>query len=373
MLELHADESIWLQRLLPEMPKQPWPETIISALGGQRILVTGAAGSIGSEIVQRLHPYEGGKLFGTDQNEYGIFTLDNILQLKHPAGPRAHLMLADIRDETSLRRVFEAAKPDLVIHAAALKHVGILQEFPHEALNTNVHGTMLVARLCHEYGVKKLINISTDKAADPINILGHTKRLAEIYLDSFYEPTSHPGQNISLRFGNVFFSSGSLIPKMIAQACTTGTLTLRNRDATRYFISRQEVANFAIFLASYAFTLDLQHNGRLFIPFMGMPVGIAGMVEAVASHFTKAGMKAEVKVTGLDAGEKQDEKLVGEKETVTGIHACNIQQVFSPIEKSADALELIEKLVQQSCTLSAEALRNAIAKTTAALTEKQTG
>lgn len=269
-----------------------------------RLLIIGAGGSIGSAIAQRLVTAQIPNLYFLDRDESALHRLALSLS-DRSASLSANCFMADIRDRQSIKDVIETVRPTIVIHAAALKHLVILERFPREGYLTNVIGTLNIAELCVELGVPQFVNISTDKAANPISVLGKTKKLAELLTEEVYV-----GKNLkqcSVRFGNVFASRGSVIETFIHQIRRGLPVTITDEQVGRYFMSRDEAAN--LVLASAA----MRESGT-YIQNMGEEVRIVDVVNRIASYLK---FVPNLKVIGLQHGEKLHEDLFDNPTSVT--------------------------------------------------------
>lgn len=261
-----------------------------------RILIIGAGGTIGSSIASRLLSAGLKDVFLFDRDESSLHAL--ALKLSNISASLSELcFVGDIRDKISISNTIQKTKPTIVIHAAALKHLVILEKFPREGFLTNVNGTFNVAQSCLDFGVNKFINISTDKAAYPISILGKTKKIAEILTEDLLRgsKTAHA----SVRFGNVFASRGSVIETFIHQIKSDLPVTITDPKVCRYFMSRNEAAN--LVLAATA----LEGDGT-YIQNMGQEVPIGEVVSRLGKHF---GKEVKLSYIGLQKGEKMHEEL----------------------------------------------------------------
>ncbi len=281
---------------------------------GQCVLITGACGSIGSEIVRQLAAYKASRIVLVDQAETPMHDL--ALELQHDF-PDAQVVLyiADVQNRDRLELAFKTYKPRFVFHAAAYKHVPMMEINPTEAVLTNVMGTRNVADLALKYGVHKFVMISTDKAVNPSNIMGCTKRIAEIYCQSLYFDAAKRGlktQYITTRFGNVLGSNGSVIPLFRKQISQGGPVTVTHRDIIRYFMTIPEACSLVLEAGC------MGSGGEIYIFDMGEPVRIYDLAVRMISL---AGFRPDVDIkieeVGLRPGEKLYEELLNDKEKTT--------------------------------------------------------
>ncbi|MCW2684963.1 MAG: dTDP-glucose 4,6-dehydratase, polysaccharide biosynthesis protein CapD [Blastococcus sp.] len=275
---------------------------IAGYLAGKRVLVTGAGGSIGSELCRQIAGFGPAELLMLDRDESAL----HALQLTMFGEARLDLpqaILADIRDADTLRQLFADRRPDVVFHAAALKHVNMLEQYPGEGWKTNVLGTRNVLAAATAVGVSHFINISTDKAADPVNVLGRTKRMAEQLTATYAQRTS--GSYLSVRFGNVLGSRGSVLETFAAQIARGGPLTVTDPDVTRYFMTIPEAVELVIQAGA------IGNAGEALVLDMGSPVRIA---DVAAQLINLDGRPINILFTGLRPGEKLHEDLFGSGE-----------------------------------------------------------
>ncbi|MDZ5442978.1 polysaccharide biosynthesis protein [Micromonospora sp. 4G57] len=271
-----------------------------NGLAGRRVLVTGAGGSIGSELCRQIARCEPGELMMLDRDESALHALQMSLHGRALLdGPE--LILADIRDTEGIARVVADRQPDIVFHAAALKHLTMLQRHPGEAIKTNVWGTLNVLEACRD--VAEFVNISTDKAANPISVLGYSKRITERLTAHYAQQLG--GAYLSVRFGNVLSSRGSVLTAFQAQIEAGVPITVTHPDVTRYFMTVQE----AVHLVLQAATIG--RGGEALVLDMGEPVRIADVARRLAAE---ASAPAEIVFTGLRPGEKLHEHLFGADE-----------------------------------------------------------
>ncbi|OIO67088.1 MAG: polysaccharide biosynthesis protein [Zetaproteobacteria bacterium CG1_02_53_45] len=280
-------------------------------LAGRVVLVTGAGGSIGSELCRQVLRYNPTDLILLDHGEFNLYTIDKELAALNPADkPGLHAVLGDIRDEPRMRWLFEHFRPDVVFNAAAYKHVPLVEDNPAEGVKTNVLGTCQIADLAVEFGVKKFLQVSTDKAVNPTNVMGTTKRCAEIYCQNL-NLRSETTAFVTTRFGNVLGSAGSVVPLFRSQIEAGGPITVTHPDITRYFMTIPE----AVSLILQAATMGC--GGEIFVLDMGEPVKIVDLAEQmIRLTGLEPGRDIEIKFTGLRPGEKLYEELFHESETL---------------------------------------------------------
>lgn len=285
-----------------------------NVLRDQIVMVTGAAGSIGSEIVNQVAAMRAGELILLDQAETPMHELQLMMEQKHP-DVKIHLFIADVANRDRVEQAFKRYRPRYVFHAAAYKHVPMMERNPSEAIMTNVIGTKNLADLAVEYGVEKFVMISTDKAVNPTNVMGASKRIAEIYVQSLFFNLSrrkHDGcvtRFITTRFGNVLGSNGSVIPLFRRQIEQGGPVTVTHRDIIRYFMTIPEACS----LVLQAGTMG--NGGEIYIFDMGQPVKIYDLAERMISlSGLRPGQDIEIIETGLRPGEKLYEELLNDKE-----------------------------------------------------------
>jgi FlaA1/EpsC-like NDP-sugar epimerase len=278
-------------------------DAISGYLTGRRVLVTGAGGSIGSELCVQIARLAPETLVMLDRDESALHAVQLRLDGRAMLDTR-DLVVADIRDRPALEAVFDEHHPDVVFHAAALKHLPLLEQYPVEALKTNVDGTQHVLGLSIEHGVARMVNISTDKAADPVSVLGYTKRIAEMLTAA--AATRSTGTFLSVRFGNVLGSRGSVLTAFQAQVEAGGPITVTDPDVTRYFMTVEEAVQLVIQAGAAG------SDGEALVLDMGEPVRIDDVAHRLAEQ---AERPVEVVYTGLRPGEKLHEVLFGAGES----------------------------------------------------------
>ena len=273
--------------------------SIAGYLTGKRVLVTGAGGSIGSELCRQLHKWGPSELIMLDRDESALHAVQLSIHGRALLDS-SDVVLADIRDRAVLQDIFLDRQPEVVFHAAALKHLPMLEQYPAEAMKTNVLGTVNVLKASAAASVERFVNISTDKAADPISVLGYSKRVAERVTAAVAADT--PGTYLSVRFGNVLGSRGSVLTSFAAQIAAGGPVTVTHPEVTRYFMTVQEAVQLVIQAAA------IGADGEALILDMGEPV----LIEDVARQLIdQSGDDIEIVYTGLRDGEKMHEELFG--------------------------------------------------------------
>jgi FlaA1/EpsC-like NDP-sugar epimerase len=287
-------------------------------LEGRRVLVTGAGGSIGSELCRQVARFHPARLVMLDRDESGLHAVQLSLDGRGMLDDR-NLVVADIRDQQRLDEVFTEHRPQVVFHAAALKHLPLLQMHPSEALKTNIIGTYQILQTALRHGVDRLVNISTDKAADPVSVLGYSKRITERLTAAADEAA--PGTYCSVRFGNVLGSRGSVLTAFAAQVEAGGPITVTHPEVTRYFMTVQE----AVRLVIQAGAID--SAGEVLVLDMGEPVRIDDVARRIADA---ADRHIQIVYTGLRPGEKLAEILLGPGEPDHRPHHPLISQAPVP-------------------------------------------
>ena len=273
------------------------------------ILVTGGGGSIGSELCRQLAEYKPKKILILDIYENNAYDLQNELEMKFPDIDK-EVIIASIRDKWRLDEIFSLYKPEVVFHAAAHKHVPLMESNPFEAIKNNVVGTLNLIKCADSYGVNKFVQISTDKAVNPTNIMGATKRICEMLIQAINKESNT--EFVAVRFGNVLGSNGSVVPLFENQIKNGGPVTLTHTEITRYFMLIPEAAQLVIQAGAYA------KGGEIFVLDMGEPVKIYNLAEQMIKQ---SGFipheEIEIEITGLRPGEKLYEELLVNKQILT--------------------------------------------------------
>lgn len=301
-IEFSQLRAIEPEDLLGRTPIKLNMDEIAKFIEGKRVLVTGAGGSIGSEICRQVLKYRPGLLIGFEQSEFAVYELKKQFNQED-----AVFIIGDVRQKDSIERAMEMHKPDIVFHAAAYKHVPLMEENPLEAIKTNVIGTLNTARTAIENGVEKFVLISTDKAINPTNVMGTTKRLAEMVCQNFnQEKKTH---FVMIRFGNVLGSSGSVIPLFKEQIANGGPITVTHPEVIRYFMSIPEACQLVLQAGAMGI------HGQVMVLDMGQPVKILDLArEMIRLAGFKPDTDIKIEFTGLRPGEKMYEEIFKEGE-----------------------------------------------------------
>ena len=297
---------IAIEDLLGRPQNQLDRAAMAAMVAGGRVLVTGAGGSIGSELVRQISDLEPAHLSLLDHGEFNLYSIDMELRARHPQ-LSVSTVLADVRDEVRMREVIARDRPDFVFHAAALKHVPMVELNPLEGLLTNAVGTRNIATASVAAGVKAMVMISTDKAVNPSNIMGASKRIAEIFCQA--EDLRRAGTRfITVRFGNVLGSAGSVVPLFQKQLEVGGPLTVTHAEVERYFMTVREAVE--LVLEAAALGQGRNDEGAIYVLDMGSPVKIMDLARQMIRLAGKTpGVDIEIKLTGLRPGEKLSEEL----------------------------------------------------------------
>ena len=306
------DQPLALEDLLGRPETKLNRQEIRALVKGRRVLVTGAGGSIGGELARQIAALEPSHLTLLDACEYNLYRIEMEIRENFPYQQHS-TVLADVRDATRVDQLFTEEKPELVFHAAAIKHVPIAEENSRETILTNVHGTRLVADCAAKAGVIAMVLISTDKAVYPSSVMGATKRLAEMYCQAL-DLSSTSTRFITVRFGNVLGSTGSVVPRFQEQIAKGGPITVTHPDITRYFMTIREAVELVLQASSLGVRPGDQ-RGKVLVLDMGLPVKI---VDLARQMIRLAGLRPdddiEITFTGLRPGEKMHEELFAEAE-----------------------------------------------------------
>lgn len=311
-------KKIDVKDLLEREPIHLDTHQISADIKGKVVLVTGAAGSIGSELVRQILHFAPRKLILLDQAESPLYELELELSDERYA-ESIEVVIGDIRSKERMTRVFESFKPQLVFHAAAYKHVPLMENNPSEALLTNVHGTRVLADLSCAFDVEKFVMVSTDKAVNPTNVMGASKRIAEIYVQSLGQTSKV--KFITTRFGNVLGSNGSVIPIFKKQIERGGPVTVTHPEITRYFMTIPEACQLVLEAGT------IGEGGEIFLFDMGKSVKIVDLVRKMIKLYgLTVGKDIEIVYSGLRPGEKLYEELLNDKENTLPTHHPQIMK-----------------------------------------------
>ncbi len=331
-------KKVRIEDLLEREPIDLDSKNIKGYIEGRTIFVTGAAGSIGSEIARQILYFSPRKVYFIDQAESPLHDLEVNVRASEPGLSKcAEFIIADITNEGRMRQLFEANRPDTVFHAAAYKHVPMMEAYPYEAMRVNVWGTKCLADMSVEYGVDRFVMVSTDKAVNPTNVMGASKRMAEMYaqaLNSSQERTHF----ITTRFGNVLGSNGSVIPLFRRQIEAGGPVTVTHEDITRYFMTIPEACNLVLEAGA------MGRGGEIFVFDMGESVKVIDLArKMIRLSGLQPDVDIEIKVTGLRPGEKLFEELLADKESVKPTHHPKIMIAGVRQVQFADASVMVNR------------------------------
>ena len=339
--DLRIEDLLGRQQISLENPK------IKEELANKVVLVTGAAGSIGSELCRQIMFYNPRLLILLDFSESALYDLD--FEFRESGMITPHMaILADIRDYTTMKNVFKKYNPDVVFHAAAYKHVPMIENYPEQAIKSNILGTKILADLSVLHSVEKFVLVSTDKAVNPTNVMGATKRAAEMYVQALntYLETHHNNSHtkfITTRFGNVLGSNGSVVPLFKKQIQKGGPITVTHPDITRYFMTIPEACQLVL-EAGF-----MGNGGEIYVFDMGEPIKIVDLaINMIRLSGKKVGEDIKIVYSGLREGEKLYEELLNDSEVVKFTHhpKIKIAQVSSVhFYKIEGQIEIFESLI----------------------------
>ncbi|WP_415541615.1 polysaccharide biosynthesis protein [Empedobacter stercoris] len=313
---------------------------------GKIVLVTGAAGSIGSEISRQIAMMDFDQLILIDHAESALYDIQQYLKndLSEDKQNRIDYIVSSVRDRKRMLSLFDKYRPQIIFHAAAYKHVPLMEKFPYEAINTNVYGTKIVADLANDFGAEKFVMVSTDKAVNPTNVMGATKRVAEIYVNCINEKSKT--NYIVTRFGNVLGSNGSVIPLFKRQLEYGGPLTVTHPDITRFFMTIPEACQLVLEAAI------MGKGGEIFVFDMGESMKIIDLAKRmIRLSGYKYPEEIDIKIVGLRPGEKIYEELLANDENTIKTHHEKIMIAKVNTDKCHDNKQLIEELCIMSSTI----------------------
>ena len=342
--EKKVRKKIEIEDLLPRDPIRVDLDAILDYVKGKTILVTGGGGSIGSEICRQLASHDVGHLIIFDIYENNAYQIQKSLEWEFP-DLNMTVLIGSVRDERRLQSIFSEYRPDIVFHAAAHKHVPLMEDSPNEAIKNNVIGTLKTARTASRYHVKKFILISTDKAVNPTNIMGASKRLCEMVIQMIGKHSTT--EFAAVRFGNVLGSNGSVIPLFRRQIEHGGPVTVTHPDIIRYFMTIPEAVSLVLEAGAYA------KNGQIFVLNMGDPVRIADLAKnMIRLSGYEPGVEIQIKYIGLRPGEKLYEELLMNEE---GMQTTENSRIFIGRQISFDEkvfreqMKELEKAAENEC------------------------
>ncbi len=347
---LQSIKAIKIEDLLEREPIKLRKNKISNELKDQVILITGAAGSIGSEIVRQCLSFKPKLVVLVDQGETPLYEIENELSAQN-----IEIIVGDVRNVSRMEKIFEHFKPSYVFHAAAYKHVPLMEDNPYEAINTNVFGTQNIANLSAKYQVKKFVFVSTDKAVNPTNIMGASKRIAEIYVQSLNAKlrleSDHHTMFITTRFGNVLGSNGSVIPLFKKQIEEGGPVTVTHPEITRYFMTIPEACQLVLEAGV------MGNGGEIYIFDMGESIKIIDLAHKMI-NLSGFEVDKDIKITftGLRPGEKLREELLNDNENTIGTHNPKIMIARVPEYNYLKVNNIINKLYDQKDSLKNDTL-----------------
>jgi len=329
-------KSVSLEDLLGRDPVQIESQKISNYLAGKCVLVTGAGGSIGSELCRQICSFSPDKLVLFDNAETPLFAIDKELSSFYPA-LSIFPIIGDIRYRSRVEAIFDEFMPDVVFHAAAYKHVPMMEGNPAEAVNNNVRGTQVIAQTSHLFKVERFVTVSTDKAVNPTNVMGATKRTAEKIVQALSRRSKT--RFVTVRFGNVLGSNGSVIPTFTEQIKEGGPITVTHKDITRFFMTIPEASQLVLQAGS------MGNGGEIYLLDMGEPVKILHLAEELIRLSGKVPYdEIDIEFTGLRPGEKLYEELLLDGEGVQPTHHSKICIAAAVIEDEKRLQEQIDLL-----------------------------
>ncbi len=339
---LGQTKKINLEDLLGREPISFEQENIKNLITGKVCLVTGGGGSIGSELSRQIASYNPKQLVIVDIYENNAYEIQQELVRKYSDSLDLQVRIASVRDYDKIKTLFEEFKPELVFHAAAHKHVPLMEDSPTEAIKNNIFGTYNVAKLAEKYNVEKFVLVSTDKAVNPTNVMGATKRCCEMIIEYMKQKSTGNTEYVAVRFGNVLGSNGSVVPLFEEQIKGGGPVTVTHPDIIRYFMTIPEATSLILQAASFA------QGGEIFVLDMGEPVKILSLAEnVIRMNGKKPYEDIKIEFTGLRPGEKLYEELLMSEEGLKKTENNKIfigQQTEVDIEKFDSQIENLRKI-----------------------------
>ncbi|MFN7039514.1 MAG: polysaccharide biosynthesis protein [Alphaproteobacteria bacterium] len=317
---------------------------IFDLINKKRVLVTGAGGTIGSELTRQIMSYDPSIMILIEHSEYNLYIIDKEVRTLYPS-IKIRSILNDIRNEKHLDKIFKEERPEIVFHAAALKHVPLVEDNIVEAVSTNIIGTKNVADKSIEYNVEQMLLISTDKAVNPTSMMGVTKRIAENYIQ--FLGSNHETKFATVRFGNVLGSSGSVIPLFESQLKAGGPITITHPEMTRYFMTVREAVELVLQAALLA--RNSENNNNIFVLDMGEPIKIKDLaLQMIKMAGLRPNLDIEIKYTGIRPGEKLFEELFYNEENRLNTDCKSIMLAqSSSINNIRELIEIIQNAVSE--------------------------
>lgn len=328
-------------------------DEILNYVQNQVILVTGGGGSIGSELCRQLANHHPRRLVIFDIYENNAYEIQQELKMHYPS-LEVEVLIGSIRDKKRLDMIFKTYKPDIIYHAAAHKHVPLMEDSPNEAIKNNVFGTLNVARAAGRHGARRFVMISTDKAVNPTNIMGASKRICEMIIQTLDK--EYATEFVAVRFGNVLGSNGSVIPLFKKQIMEGGPVTVTHPDIIRYFMTISEAVSLVLQAGAYA------KGGEIFILDMGKPVRIADMARnliRLSGHEPDVDIRIEY--TGLRPGEKLYEELLMNEEGMTNTEN-ELIHIGKPIEMDAELFWKQMDQLHEYCEANIDEIKEKVAE-----------
>ena len=327
--------NVEIEDLLGREPVKVDLRSIMNYVCDKTVLVTGGGGSIGSELCRQIAANSPKTLIILDIYENNAYDIQQEIKHNFP-GLELHVLIASVRNTERMNQIFAQYRPDIVYHAAAHKHVPLMEDSPNEAIKNNVFGTYKTALAADRYGAQKFVLISTDKAVNPTNIMGASKRICEMIVQSFNKKSET--EFVAVRFGNVLGSNGSVIPLFRRQIEAGGSVTVTHPDIIRYFMTIEEAVSLVLQAGAYA------KGGEIFVLDMGKPVKIIDLAKnLIRLSGYRPGEDIEIKITGLRPGEKlYEEMLMGEE----GLQETDNQLIHIGHPLEFDDKEFFKKLEQ---------------------------
>jgi FlaA1/EpsC-like NDP-sugar epimerase len=336
--------NVGVEDLLGREPVQLETQSIRQLLSGRIVMVTGAGGSIGSELCRQIATFTPQRLLLVEQSEFSAFQIEQELKESGFGGTILPLV-ADILDKPRMRYIFERFTPEIIFHAAAHKHVPMMEQQPGEALRNNSFGTAFLAELAAEFGVKHFVLISTDKAINPTNVMGATKRLAELFLQAYAAENGTRTKFIAVRFGNVLGSSGSVVTIFKKQIAAGGPVTVTHPDVTRYFMTIPEASGLVLQAATQGM------GAEIFVLDMGKPIKIVDLArQLIELSGLRPEEDIEIEFSGLRPGEKLFEELSHKGENIAPTNHPKILRFISSPQPLDTVRSLMEEINQELYT-----------------------